>query len=114
MSEHLNEIHRNSYSRWYLVCFIPHKETITFESVNDDHEVIWCDHSKETFSTVKYICSICSMIIIFSESYKKLGIFLEILLVGPGERIPGGDQNSFKIFRNYLKSFTSGRGLQSM
>lgn len=57
---------------------------------------------------------ICSMIIIFSESYKKLGIFLEFLLVGPGERIPDGDQSSFKIFWNYLSSFTSGRGLQSM
>lgn len=47
------------------------------------------------------------MIIIFSESYKKLGIFLEFLLVGPGERIPDGDQSSFKIFWNYLSSFTS-------
>lgn len=54
------------------------------------------------------------MIIIFLESYKKLGIFVEFLLVGPGERIPDGDQSSFKIFWNYLSSFTSGRGLQSM
>ena len=54
------------------------------------------------------------MIIIFSESYKKLGISLEFLLVGPGESIPDGDQSFFKIYGNYLSSFTSGRGLQSM
>lgn len=45
------------------------------------------------------------MMIIFSESYKKLVIFLEFLLVGPGERIQDGDQSSFKIFDQELSQF---------